>query len=410
MTKTIKPINNSSRNTILIDYREKLTPNPGQTPRQLLQIIKPQSGRNNQGRITTRHQGGGHKRYYRIIDFKRYENDGIVGKVKSIEYDPNRNCFISLISYQNGSFAFIITPEGLQVNNEIMSGPDESTPLKVGNNLPLHAIPVNTPIHNLELKPKKGGQLLRSAGTYGEIVGKEEGNKYVLVKLMSKEVRKVLANCRATLGKVSNSEANLVRLGKAGRSRWRGIRPTVRGSAMNPVDHPHGGGEQKAGIGHPSPLKKANQENKKSAFKTWARGSVISPEMIGHTLLIHNGKKFLSRQVTPEMVNHKIEMLIPKKTKYRYPHRTKYEGQAKGNKQVNWGQFGLQAQQVRMGSGKGAIDSWVAVVKQGTVMFEVSELDREIVYKALTQASHKLPKNNGEAKVKYKIIERNGNE
>ncbi|CAJ0869174.1 11267_t:CDS:1 [Entrophospora sp. SA101] len=254
MTKTIKPINNSSRNTILIDYREKLTPNPGQTPRQLLQIIKPQSGRNNQGRITTRHQGGGHKRYYRIIDFKRYENDGIVGKVKSIEYDPNRNCFISLISYQNGSFAFIITPEGLQVNNEIMSGPDESTPLKVGNNLPLHAIPVNTPIHNLELKPKKGGQLLRSAGTYGEIVGKEEGNKYVLVKLMSKEVRKVLANCRATLGKVSNSEANLVRLGKAGRSRWRGIRPTVRGSAMNPVDHPHGGGEQKAGIGHPSPL------------------------------------------------------------------------------------------------------------------------------------------------------------
>ncbi|CAH1756652.1 11268_t:CDS:2 [Entrophospora sp. SA101] len=145
-------------------------------------------------------------------------------------------------------------------------------------------------------------------------------------------------------------------------------------------------------------IEKANQENKKSAFKTWARGSVISPEMIGHTLLIHNGKKFLSRQVTPEMVNHKIEMLIPKKTKYRYPHRTKYEGQAKGNKQVNWGQFGLQAQQVRMGSGKGAIDSWVAVVKQGTVMFEVSELDREIVYKALTQASHKLPKNNGEAK------------
>jgi large subunit ribosomal protein L2 len=219
MTKTVKPLTNSSRNTILIDYREKLVPNPQKSPRKLLKIIKPQSGRNNQGKITMRHQGGSHKRFYRIIDFKRYEKDKVEGKVKSIEYDPNRNCFISLISYQDGSFTFIIAPEGLKVNDKIMSGSEEDVPLQIGNNLPLRYIPVNTPIHNLELKPKKGGQIIRSAGTYAEIIGKEEGNDYVLVKLMSKEVRKVLANCRATIGKVSNNEANLVRLGKAGRSR-----------------------------------------------------------------------------------------------------------------------------------------------------------------------------------------------
>ena len=219
MTKTVKPLTNSSRNTILIDYRDKLVPNPQKSPRKLLKIIKPQSGRNNQGKITMRHQGGSHKRFYRIIDFKRYEKDKVEGKVKSIEYDPNRNCFISLISYQDGSFTFIIAPEGLKVNDKIMSGSEEDVPLQIGNNLPLRYIPVNTPIHNLELKPKKGGQLMRSAGTYAEIIGKEEGNDYVLIKLMSKEVRKVLATCRATIGKVSNSEANLIRLGKAGRSR-----------------------------------------------------------------------------------------------------------------------------------------------------------------------------------------------
>ncbi|CAG8608655.1 5257_t:CDS:2 [Ambispora gerdemannii] len=208
MTKTVKPLTNSSRNTILIDYREKLVPNSQKSPRKLLKIIKPQSGRNNQGKITMRHQGGSHKRFYRIIDFKRYEKD------------------------KDGSFTFIIAPEGLKVNDKIMSGSEEDVPLQIGNNLPLRYIPVNTPIHNLELKPKKGGQIIRSAGTYAEIIGKEEGNDYVLVKLMSKEVRKVLATCRATIG----------------------IRPTVRGSAMNPNDHPHGGGEQKAGIGHPSPL------------------------------------------------------------------------------------------------------------------------------------------------------------
>src|SRR4051794_27973688 len=162
--KTLKPLANSSRNTILIDYREKLVPNPKKTPRQLLKLIKPQSGRNNQGKITTRHQGGRHKRFYRIIDFKRYERDNVEGKVKSIEYDPNRNCFISLIGYQDGSFAFIIAPEGLKVNDKITSGEGENIPLQVGNNLPLRDIPLNTPIHNLESRPGEGGKLLRSAG------------------------------------------------------------------------------------------------------------------------------------------------------------------------------------------------------------------------------------------------------
>jgi len=273
MTKTVKPITNARRNTVLIDYREKLVPNPGKTPRKLFKMIKSHSGRNNQGRITMRHQGSGHKRIYRVIDFKRYDKDGVEGIVKTIEYDPNRNCFISLVSYRDGSFVFIIAPEGLKVNDKIISGEGENIPLKVGNNLPLRCIPINTPIHNLELKPKKGGQLLRGAGTYGEIIGKEQGSKYVLVKLMSKEVRKILIDCRATIGKVSNSEANLVRLGKAGRSRWLGIRPTVRGTAQNAVDHPHGGGEGKAGIGRPSPLspwgkktlgKKTRKKNKLS--------------------------------------------------------------------------------------------------------------------------------------------------
>jgi len=219
MLKTIKPTNNSQRNTTLLNYQKKVTSGKKKAPRKLFRVIKPCSGRNNQGRITMRHQGGHHKRFYRIIDFKRYEKDGIVGKVLSIEYDPNRNCFISLISYRDGSFSYIITPEGLKVGDQIISGENEEMPIKVGNNLPLRYIPTHTSIHNLELKPQKGGQIVRSAGTYAEIIGKEEGSKYVLVKMMSKEVRKVLSSCRATIGKVSNSEANLVRLGKAGRNR-----------------------------------------------------------------------------------------------------------------------------------------------------------------------------------------------
>jgi large subunit ribosomal protein L2 len=273
--KTVKPIANSSRNTILVNYREKLVPNTEKTPRKLLKVLKSHSGRNNQGRITMRHQGGGHKRIYRLIDFKRYNKDGVEGLVKTIEYDPNRNCFISLVSHRDGDFVFIITPKGLKVGDKIISGKDESVPIQTGNNLPLRYIPKGTPIHNLESKPREGGKLIRSAGTYGEITGEvwRKGKEYRSVKLGSKEIKLFLLDCRATIGKVSNSEANLVKVGKAGRNRWKGIRPTVRGSAMNPVDHPHGGGEGKAGIGRPSPLtpwgkktlgKKTRKKNKLS--------------------------------------------------------------------------------------------------------------------------------------------------
>ncbi|CAG8831606.1 5182_t:CDS:2, partial [Racocetra persica] len=199
--KAIRPLTNSRRNTILLNYREKLSPYKKGIPQKLLKLIPPHSGRNNQGRIT------------------RYEKDNIEGKIVSIEYDPGRNCFIHLVSHRDGSFTLIIAPEGLKVNDKITSGNDENVPIKTGNNLPLRYIPLNTPIHNVELKKGKGGQIARGAGTYAEIIGKEENSKYVLVKLPSKEVRKVLADCRATIGKVGNSEANLVRLGKAGRGR-----------------------------------------------------------------------------------------------------------------------------------------------------------------------------------------------
>lgn len=234
--KKINPFANSSRNAKLINYRESLIFSSQKPPRRLLKLIKPHSGRNNQGKITVRHQGGRHKRKYRFIDrmakgsFDRpYRKDGIKGKIISIEYDPNRNCFISLVNYEDGDFSFIITPEGItkkslethQTDQKliVISGKSANIPIKVGNNLPLRYIPKGIPIHNLELRPGEGGKLIRSSGTYAEITGKEENNKYVLVKLPSKEIRRILADCRATIGKVNNSGANLVKLGKAGRSR-----------------------------------------------------------------------------------------------------------------------------------------------------------------------------------------------
>jgi len=217
--KNLKPTNNAQRNTTLIDYREKLSSQVKRYPKKLFKKLASHSGRNNQGRITTRHQGAGHGRIYRMIDFKRYLHDGIKGIVKSIEYDPYRTCFISFISYRNGSNAFIINPEKLKIGDEIISGDDEKIPIQIGNNLPLRYIPSGTVIHNLELKPRKGGQLARSAGTSATVLGKDENSRYVQVRLVSKEVRKILADCRATVGKVSNSENNLVRLGKAGRNR-----------------------------------------------------------------------------------------------------------------------------------------------------------------------------------------------
>jgi len=244
--KKYKATSNGTRNMSGLDFSEITTDTP---EKSLLRALPKRAGRNNQGRITTRHHGGGHKRKYRLIDFKR-NKDGIPGRVATIEYDPNRTSNIALIHYADGEKRYILAPKGLKVGMEVQSG--EGADIKVGNALPLGSIPVGTVVHNIELKPGHGGQLARSAGANAQVLGRE--GKYTLVRLASGEVRLILTTCRATIGQVGNHEHELVRIGKAGRSRWLGKRPTVRGSAMNPVDHPHGGGEGRTPIGRPSPV------------------------------------------------------------------------------------------------------------------------------------------------------------
>ena len=217
--------------------------------RSLLVSHSKTAGRNNSGKITTRHHGGGHKQKYRVIDFKR-NKDGINAKVIGIEYDPMRTANIALLSYADGEKRYIIAPQDLKVGNIVVSG--EKTDIKVGNCLEMVNIPEGTFIHNVELQPGKGGQLARSAGVSAQLLGFED--KYAILRLASGEMRKVLSKCRATIGIVGNPDHNLVNLGKAGRTRWKGERPTVRGSAMNPVDHPHGGGEGRAPVGRKSPM------------------------------------------------------------------------------------------------------------------------------------------------------------
>ena len=217
--------------------------------KSLLKAKNKKSGRNNQGRITVRHQGGGAKQKYRVIDFKRNKHD-IEGTVASIEYDPNRSANIALINYADGEKRYIIAPKGLKVGMKIVSG--ENVDIKVGNALPIMNIPVGTVIHNIEMRPGKGAQIARSAGQSVQILGREE--RYVLVRLSSGETRKILGTCMATIGEVGNEDYSLVRLGKAGRTRHMGIRPTVRGSVMNPNDHPHGGGEGRAPVGRSGPM------------------------------------------------------------------------------------------------------------------------------------------------------------
>ena len=217
--------------------------------KSLLKAKNKKSGRNNQGRITVRHQGGGAKQKYRVIDFKRNKHD-IEGTVASIEYDPNRSANIALINYADGEKRYIIAPKGLKVGMKIVSG--ENVDIKVGNTLPIMNIPVGTVIHNIEMRPGKGAQIARSAGQSAQILGREE--RYVLVRLSSGETRKILGTCMATIGEVGNEDYSLVRLGKAGRTRHMGIRPTVRGSVMNPNDHPHGGGEGRAPVGRKQPM------------------------------------------------------------------------------------------------------------------------------------------------------------
>ena len=220
------------------------------TPEKSLVVTKKKTdGRNNQGKITVRHRGGGVKRKYRLIDFKRVK-DGITAIVSSIEYDPNRSSNIALISYKDGEKAYILAPKGLKVGDIVESG--ENVDIKVGNTLPIMNIPVGTFIHNVELKPGKGGQLVRSAGAGAQILGRED--KYVLIRLASGETRKILGTCRATIGVIGNEDYSLVKVGTAGRKRHMGIKPTVRGSVMNPNDHPHGGGEGRAPIGRSGPM------------------------------------------------------------------------------------------------------------------------------------------------------------
>ena len=244
--KVYKPTTNGRRNMTGSDFAEITTSTP---EKSLLVSLSKNAGRNNLGRITVRHHGGGHKRKYRLIDFKR-TTDNVKAKVATIEYDPNRSANIALIVYENGIKSYILAPKGLEVGMTVVSGPESD--IKVGNALPLANIPVGTLIHNIEMKPGKGGQLVRSAGTSAQVLGTE--GKYVLVRLQSGEMRMILSSCRATVGTVGNEQHNLINYGKAGRTRWRGIRPTVRGSVMNPNDHPHGGGEGKQPVGRKSPM------------------------------------------------------------------------------------------------------------------------------------------------------------
>ena len=244
--RNFKPTTNARRKMSTLVNEEITTSTP---EKSLVVSMKKISGRNNQGKITVRHHGGGEKRKYRIIDFKRNKYD-IPGKVATIEYDPNRTANIALINYLDGEKRYIIAPKDLTVGMEVISG--ENVDIKVGNSLPLMNIPVGTIIHNIELRPKKGAELCRSAGASAQILGRE-GN-YVMIRLSSGEQRKVLGTCFATIGEVGNADHELVKLGKAGRTRHMGIRPTVRGSVMNPNDHPHGGGEGRAPVGRSGPV------------------------------------------------------------------------------------------------------------------------------------------------------------
>jgi large subunit ribosomal protein L2 len=245
--KKFKPTSAARRLTTVSDFAEITRDRP---EKSLTQAIKRSGGRNSDGHITRRHQGGGHKRRYRVIDFKRRDKDGVPAKVFSIEYDPNRTANIALLHYADGEKRYVLAPVGLNVGDTVFAG--ANVDIRPGNSLPLQNIPIGTVIHNIEIKPGRGAQIIRSAGSWGQLMAKE--GDYAQVRLPSGAVRKVLINCRATIGQLGNIDHEIIRIGKAGKSRWLGIRPTVRGLAMNPVDHPHGGGEGKSGQGNPHPV------------------------------------------------------------------------------------------------------------------------------------------------------------
>ena len=244
--RVYKPTSPARRFMSVLTFEEITKKSP---EKSLTTDLRHRAGRNFQGKITVRHQGGGARRKYRIIDFKRTK-DGIPAKVAAIEYDPNRTCFIALLNYADGEKRYILAPQDLHVGDTVMSGAESD--IKPGNCLPIHNIPLGTLIHNVEIKQGRGGQMVRSAGTAAQLIAKE--GEYAQVRLPSGEVRKVKIDCRATIGTVGNSDHELVRVGKAGRKRHMGVRPTVRGVVMNPVDHPHGGGEGRSPVGMPAPM------------------------------------------------------------------------------------------------------------------------------------------------------------
>ncbi len=271
--KTKKPTTPGQRQMTVIDYSvlSKVKPE-----KSLLVRLKQHAGRNNQGKITVRHKGGGNKKLYRLVDFKQLDHLNEEAVVQTIEYDPYRTAFIAKIQYQNGDKKYILAPYGLKVGDKIMTA--ENAPLQIGNRLKLKNISSGYQVCNIELIPGKGGQIARSAGSYAEISGMDETGKYMLLKMPSGEIRKVLAECYATIGQVSNPENNLVVIGKAGRSRHMGIRPTVRGSAMNPVDHPYGGGEGRAKRGTKRPKTlwgKVTGGRKTRKKKKWSNKLII---------------------------------------------------------------------------------------------------------------------------------------
>jgi len=264
--KRLKPVTPGQRFSIVNAYAELTSDKP---EKSLCITIKKTGGRNSQGRRTMRYIGGGHKKLYRLIDFKRNKLN-IPGKIESIEYDPNRTSFISLVKYVDGEKRYILTPVGVKVGQVVESG---SVPPEIGNALKLNSIPLGTFVHNIELHPGKGGEMARSAGTYAQLVARE--GKYAVLRMPSGEVRKVLVECMATVGVVSNPDHNLIKKGKAGRNRWLGIRPRNRGVAMNPVDHPMGGGEGKATGGHPRSRKGLYAKGQKTRSKTKPSNKLI---------------------------------------------------------------------------------------------------------------------------------------
>ena len=269
--KSFKPYSAGRRFMTVASFDEITASKP---EKSLTERLKKNGGRNQQGRLTVRHQGGGHKRLYRVIDFKP-NKDGIPAKVAGIEYDPNRTAFIALLNYVDGEKRYILAPNGLKVGDQVVSGPDAD--IKVGNALPLKNIPVGTTVHNVELKIGKGAQLVRSAGTSAQLMAKE--GDYALLRMPSGELRKVHINCRATIGEVGNLEHENITIGKAGRNRWLGVRPENRGVAMNPNDHPHGGGEGRSPVGRKHPVTKwgkcamgAKTRRKKASDKLIVKG------------------------------------------------------------------------------------------------------------------------------------------